>query len=164
MLYILKWWWVTCLLNDFKLKIIRKDPSLLGRKSCWAVRALTKSIHTTWLSITFFISLVLSNPLSALMVSMYVDLGLRRFGWPWRGSHSNTLEAVSSVWRAQWPAYLNLLARIVSLTLGRLPYSSWLVARCLPVHIQGRSQHSGVASIDTFLQLLIHGPRFTSIE
>lgn len=34
----------------------------------------------------------------------------------------------------------------------------------LPVHIQGRSQLSGVTSSDTFLQLLPHGPRFTSIE
>ena len=104
----------------------------LGRKSS---RAVLIKIHTTWLSFASLISLVLSSPVLPLVVSMNVVLGLPRFGW-----------------RAQWPANLNLLAWIVSLTN--------VVAS---VHY-GHSQHSGVASIDTFLQLLGHGPRFTSIE
>ena len=40
------------------------------------------------------------------------------------------LEAVSSLWRAQWPANLNLPARIVSLTLERLPYGSRFFICC----------------------------------
>ena len=43
------------------------------------------------------------------------------------------------------------------------PVQLLVVQMLLPVYIQGRSQHSGVTSIDTFLQLLRHGPRFTSI-
>ena len=68
----------------------------LGRKSS---RAVLIKIHTTWLSFASLISLVLSSPVLPLVVSMNVVLGLPRFGW-----------------RAQWPANLNLLAWIVSLT------------------------------------------------
>ena len=52
--------------------------------------------------------------------------------WSCWGSQSNTFEAVSSLWRAQWPANLNLLVRIVSLTVERLPNSSWLFICCWP--------------------------------
>ena len=58
-----------------------------------------------------------------------------------------------SLWQEQWPRILNLLAPIVSLTLGRLQFSSWLFICCCQC-ILSRSQHSGVASIDTFPQLL----------
>ena len=133
----------------------------LGKESSRAI--LIKSFHTTWSNIAPLICLELSGLVSALMVSMYVVLGVPRFGWPCWGSQRSTLEAVSSLWREQWPANVNLLARIVSLILCRLPYSSWLFI-LLPLYIQGCSQHSVVASIDTFLQLLGDGPRFTSKE
>ena len=68
-----------------------------GRESSRAV--LIKSFHTTWLSIVSLICLVLSSPV-ALMVSMYVVLGVPRFGWPCWSSQSSTFEAVSSLWLA----------------------------------------------------------------
>ena len=43
-------------------------------------------------------------------------------------SQSNTSEVVSSLWRAQWPAFL--LAWIVSLALRKLQYRSWLLISC----------------------------------
>ena len=57
--------------------------------------------------------------------SMSTSIRVTMLGFP-----SSTLEAVSSLWRAQWPANLNLLVRNVSRTLEKLPYSSRFFICC----------------------------------
>ena len=70
--------------NDwFPNPLIPRLLTYLGQESSQAV--LIKSFHTTWWGIACLISLVLSSPVSALMVSMYVVLGLLRFGGPYWG-------------------------------------------------------------------------------
>ena len=131
-------------------------PTYLGQVLSQAV--LIKSFNTTWLSIASLISLVLSRPVSALIVSMYVVLGLPRFGWPCWGSQSSTFEAVSSLWRAEWPSDLNLHARIVSLILRRLPCSSSLFIFCCQCTF--RAVHSFLVTLKSCSESLIHEPRY----
>ena len=75
--------------------------------------------------------MVLSSPVSALVVSIflvYLDLvdhvgALKQHFW---GSRSSTFKGVSSLWHVEWPTNPNVLSQIVSMTLGKLPYNSWL--------------------------------------
>ena len=79
----------TCIKREFVSKwpvstpLIPRLLTYLGQESSQVL--LKKSFHTTWSSIASLISLVLSSPVSALMVSMYVVLGLLRFGGPYWG-------------------------------------------------------------------------------
>ena len=62
-------------------------------------------------------------PVSLFSWSTYVALGRPLPRWPWVGSHRTRRWAPSSGWRWQCPASRSLLAAILSLSFGRLPYS-----------------------------------------
>ena len=82
---------ITVLLSPVLTSVLLLTYS--GRGSSRAI--LIRSFHTTWSSIASLISLILSNPVSAVMVSMYVVLDLPRFGWHCWGCQSSTFSVTS---------------------------------------------------------------------
>ena len=61
----------------------------------------TKSFHTAWSSMASLVSLVLSSPVSALVVSMYVVLGLPPF---WQPGNKDVLPVVAFLHPFWWCA------------------------------------------------------------